>query len=167
MVPLPKTARYKAVSKRLNWSSRAVKLNVGFTAFAAAIRALRALAAVAMVMNSLPPKLATTLSQMVELKLWLSPKKMSLRLRLPSCSMTEPVSVVTQLGLPVLVPTSVLVQVIEIQRAGVARCRGCDGEFCHWTAGSWFKVQGLVNAVDQLVYRHVSAVAWQETVVRQ
>jgi len=60
-VPLPKTARYKAVSNRLNWSSRDVKLNAGLATRAAAMRALRAFAAVAMEMTSLVKNLATVL----------------------------------------------------------------------------------------------------------
>ena len=58
---------------RLNCTSLAVILNTGFAAFAAARRAVLAEAAVAMEIVLLV-KCAATEFQMVELKLWLSPK---------------------------------------------------------------------------------------------
>lgn len=69
----PKTLRYNADSIKLNCTSFAVILKVGFTAAAAEMRAERAAAAVAIEIV-LPVKCAATEAQMVELKLWLSPK---------------------------------------------------------------------------------------------
>ena len=71
----------------LNCASLAVMLNSGLTAAAAAKRVARAELAVEREMVAFV-KDAATESQMLELNEWLSPKKMSLRERDPSCSMT-------------------------------------------------------------------------------
>jgi hypothetical protein len=84
---LPKTLRYRADSIRLNCTSEDVILNSGFTEAAAFSRVARAVAAVSIEIES-SVKWAATEFQIVELKSWLSPKYISFRLRLPSCSIT-------------------------------------------------------------------------------
>lgn len=70
---LPKIDKYRAVSMKLNWTSLADIANAGLTAAAAWMRSLRAVAAVWMeIVDWL--KCEATVSQIVSLKLWLSPK---------------------------------------------------------------------------------------------
>lgn len=73
VVAFPKTLRYNADSIKLNSTSVADILKTGFTAAAAVSLAERAAAAVAIEIVSLV-KCAAMESQMVRLKLWLSPK---------------------------------------------------------------------------------------------
>jgi len=61
---------------------------------------------------------------------------------------------------PLILRTSMLVQIIEIQRGGVTGRRCRNRKLGNRSARSWFEIQGFVNAVDQLVYRHVSTAAW-------
>lgn len=83
-----KTVKYKAVSIALNCKSEAVMLKSGLDSGAIARRSLRAATAWANEMVSFV-KWALVAAQIVLLKLWLSPEKVSARERDPSCSITD------------------------------------------------------------------------------
>ena len=63
------------------------------------------------------------------------------------------------------IPTSVCVEITEMQRAGVARGGGGDSQLGHGSARHGIEVECLVDAVDQLVDGHVLPVSGEVAVV--